>query len=90
MADGLPLKKKTITVTSNRTQKEALMYLIITEDGSIHMLESITQDDIDANMSGYITIVNMNTKTVLNYDGEWDAIEVWPPLEEEEEDLYHL
>lgn len=90
MANGLPLKKKTITVTSNHTQKDAFMYLIITEDDSIHMLESITQDDIDASMSGYITIVNMNTKTVLNYDGEWDAIEEWPALEEEEEDLYHL
>ena len=57
------------------------MYLIITEDNSIHMLESITQDEMDASMNGYITIVNMNTKTVLNYDGEWDALEV----EEEEE-----
>lgn len=60
------------------------MYLIIAEDNSIHMLESITQDDIDASMSGYIIIVNMNTKTILNYDGEWDAIKVWPALEEEE------
>ncbi len=61
------------------------MYLIINEDNSIYMLESITQDEMDASMNGYITIVNMNTKTVLNYDGGWDAIEVWPALEEEEE-----
>ena len=58
------------------------MYLIINEDNSIYMLESITQDEMDASMNGYITIVNMNTKTVLNYDGGWDAIEV----EEEEEE----
>ena len=65
------------------------MYLIIAEDNSIRMLESLTQADMDASMDGYITIVNMNTKTVLNYDGGWDAIEVWPALEEEE-DSYHL
>ena len=59
------------------------MYLIINEDNSIYMLESITQDEMDASMSGYITIVNMNTKTVLNYDGGWDAIEVYPALEED-------
>ena len=64
------------------------MYLIIAEDNSIRMLESLTQADMDASMDGYITIVNMNTKTVLNYDGGWDAIEVWPALEEE--DSYHL
>lgn len=58
------------------------MYLIINEDNSIYMLESITQYEMDASMNGYITIVNMNTKTVLNYDGEWTAIEVWPALEE--------
>ena len=58
------------------------MYLIIAEDNSIRMLESLTQADMDASMDGYITIVNMNTKTVLNYDGGWDAIEV----EEEEEE----
>lgn len=58
------------------------MYLIINEDNSIYILESITQYEMDASMNGYITIVNMNTKTVLNYDGEWDAIEVWPALEE--------
>lgn len=62
------------------------MYLIINEDNSIYMLESITQYEIDASMDGYITIVNMNTKTVLNYDGGWDAIEVWPAPEEEEEE----
>lgn len=61
------------------------MYLIIDEDNSIYMLESITQYEIDTSMNGYITIVNMDTKTVLNYDGGWDAIEVWPALEEEEE-----
>ena len=65
------------------------MYLIINEDNSFYKLESITQDEMDASMNGYITVVNMNTKTVLNYDGGWDAIEVWPALEEEE-DLYHL
>ena len=65
------------------------MYLIITEDNSIHMLESLMQADMDDSMSGYTTIVNMDTKTVLNYDGGWDAIEVWPALEEEE-DYYHL
>lgn len=58
------------------------MYLIIDEDNSIYILESITQYEMDASMDGYITIVNMNTKTVLNYDGGWDAIEVWPALEE--------
>lgn len=52
------------------------------------MLEGITQEDMDASMNGYTTIVNMNTKTVLNYDGGWDAIEVWPALEEEYS--YHL
>lgn len=61
------------------------MYLIIDEDNSIYILESITQYEIDDSMNGNITIVNMNTKTVLNYDGGWDAIEVWPALEEEEE-----
>lgn len=65
------------------------MYLIIAEDNSIHMLESITQDDIDAHMNGFISIVNMDTKTIRNYDGGWDAIEEWPVLEEEE-DFYHL
>lgn len=60
------------------------MYLIIDEDNSIYMLESITQYEIDDSMNGNITIVNMNTKTVLNYDGGWDAIELWPALEEEE------
>ena len=64
------------------------MYLIINEDSPVYMQESITQDEMDASMNGYITIVNMNTKTVLNYDGGWDAIEVWPALEEE--DSYHL
>jgi hypothetical protein len=58
------------------------MYLIIDEDNSIYILESITQYEMDASMNGYITIVNINTKTVLNYDGGWDAIEVWPALEE--------
>lgn len=62
------------------------MYLIIDEDNSIYMLESITQYEIDDSMNGNITIVNINTKTVLNYDGGWDAIEVWPALEEEEEE----
>lgn len=62
------------------------MYLIINEDNSIYMLESITQAEMDDSMNGYITIVNMNTKTVLNYEGGWDAIEVWPALEEEEEE----
>ena len=57
------------------------MYLIINEDNSIYMLERITQAERDASMHGYITIVNMNTKTVLNYDGDWDALEV----EDEEE-----
>lgn len=60
------------------------MYLIINKDNSIYMLESITQYDMNDSMNGYITIVNMNTKTVLNYDGGWDAIQVWPALEEEE------
>ena len=64
------------------------MYLIIAEDNSIRMLESLTQADMDASMDGYITIVNMNTKTVLNFNNEWDAIEVWPVLGEE--DYYHL
>ena len=62
------------------------MYLIINEDNSIYMLESITQDEVDASTNGYITVVNMNTKTVLNYDGGWDAIELGPDLEEEEEE----
>lgn len=61
------------------------MYLIIAEDNSIYMLESLTQADMDASMDGYITIVNMNTKKVLNYDGGWDDIEVCPAFEEEEE-----
>lgn len=60
------------------------MYLIIDEGNFIYILESITQYEIDDSMNGNITIVNMNTKTVLNYDGGWDAIEVWPTLEEEE------
>lgn len=64
------------------------MYLIIAEDNSIYMLESLTQADMDASMDGYTTIVNMNTKKVLNYDGGWDDIEVWPALEEEEEEEY--
>lgn len=52
------------------------MYLIINEDNSIYMLESLTQDELDAHMNGYISIVNMNTKTFRNYDGGWTAIEV--------------
>lgn len=66
------------------------MYLIIGRDNSIFMLESLTQAEMYACMDGYITIVNMNTKTVLNYDSGWEAIEVLPALEEEEEDYYHL
>ena len=61
------------------------MYLIINEDNSIYMLESITQDEIDASMNGYITIVNMNTKPVLNYDGGRAANVFLPALKEEEE-----
>lgn len=51
------------------------MYLIINEDNSFYMLESITQDEMDAHMNGYISIINMDTKTFRNYDGEWTAIE---------------
>lgn len=51
------------------------MYLIINEDNSFYMLEHITQDEMDAHMNGYISIINMNTKTFRNYDGEWTAIE---------------
>lgn len=63
------------------------MYLIINEDSSFYTLESITQDEIDAHMNGYISIINMDTKTFRNYAGEWGAIEEWPVLEEY---LYNL
>ena len=51
------------------------MYLIINEDSPVYMQESITQDDIDAHMNGFTSIVNMDTKTFRNYDGEWIAVE---------------
>ena len=51
------------------------MYLIINDDNSFYMLESITQDEMDDHMDGYISIINMDTKTFRNYDGEWTAIE---------------
>ena len=57
------------------------MYLIIGRDNSIYKLKSLTQAEMDASMCGYITIVNMNTQKVLNYDGGWDDIEVMPYLE---------
>ena len=66
------------------------MYLIIEKDNSFYMLERPTQDNLDDHMDGYISIINMDTKTFRNYDGEWDAIEEWLALEEEEEDYYHL
>ena len=52
------------------------MYLIINKDNSFYMLERITRYEMDAQMYGDISIINMDTKTFRNYDGEWTAIEV--------------
>ena len=51
------------------------MYLIINEDNSFYMLERITRYEMDAQMYGDISIINMDTKTFRNYAGEWTAIE---------------
>ena len=51
------------------------MYLIIEKDNSFYMLERLTQDNLDDHMDGYTSIINMDTKTFRNYDGEWTAIE---------------
>ena len=52
------------------------MYLIINEDLFMYMLGRITKDERDACMNGYISIVDMDAKLIMNRDGKWTAIEV--------------
>lgn len=55
-----------------------MKYLITTEDGEHFTAEKYTDIDFDTMIGGYITIVRLSDGKILDVDGSWVDLPVYP------------
>lgn len=52
------------------------MYLIIKENGNMFQIGNLSDNELDANKLGVITIVDMEDATILEQHGGWEEIPI--------------